>query len=356
MEIIAITTQVLTERAFVVEWPGRPEEHLGQLLASPYFDWMPHSFQRMDYAPEDILLLDTRLGRAEVRHKLSTFDWRSDHLQRVVRLTLLEGYYQELLSNPSLQSACSLGLGLEKPSQVIGRLGRILLRPRPAVSALLREARMDARHVLARSAAEQETDGRRHSRACATLGLQVRLGDTGGGAYGQVGMTIDQLGRFRQAAESISGKLMGAQWNENDFEDKRHAGSQGAGAGRLAAVEERGEGQEMCEGVAWVLAADSLRVVEEVSHWVRRVIWYNSSSPSASGRGPAELHSAYGMGSVDSKTAEAERERDDLAKVMLKTVVDFWLLAQADHVLISVPSTFGFTARSLNLTGIYLCM
>jgi hypothetical protein len=36
---------------------------------------------------------------------------------------------------------------------------------------------------------------------------------------------------------------------------------------------------------------------------------------------------------------------------MLKTVVDFWLVAMSDQVLITVPSTFGFTARSLNLTG-----
>ena len=36
---------------------------------------------------------------------------------------------------------------------------------------------------------------------------------------------------------------------------------------------------------------------------------------------------------------------------MLKSIVDFWLLANADQIIITVPSSFGFAARSLNLTG-----
>lgn len=82
---------VLTERAFIVEWPPPAAEHLGRFFYSPYLDWKGSvSLLASLVGESDTLRLDTRLGRSAVREELASFDWRLDHQQRVVRLTLLE--------------------------------------------------------------------------------------------------------------------------------------------------------------------------------------------------------------------------------------------------------------------------
>ena len=77
--IAAFLYAILTERALVVEWPGPVDEHIGNLLHSPYFDWMPPEWGENSEEAGQTLTLDTRLGREAVRRELSTFDWRTDH-------------------------------------------------------------------------------------------------------------------------------------------------------------------------------------------------------------------------------------------------------------------------------------
>jgi len=256
---------VLTERALIVEWPPPAEDYIGHFLHSPYFDWTPPPRAALEGADETPLILDTRLGRTHVRRELSTFDWRHDHQHRVVRLTLLEGYFDELLSNKSLRHACQAGLGLHDADHVIGRLARILLRPDPSIRRLVQS------HLLGRPPGEHPPNGRA-SRPCATLGIQIRLGATGGGARGQVGLQFSELDRFLAAADAISRSHQpGAAVGRDD------SGHETAHAG--------------CAGVAWVLAADSIDVVRAVqltcSH--RHVVWFNATT--ASGRD--------GMGSIE---------------------------------------------------------
>jgi len=267
---------ILTSRALLIEWPGGEEEQVSRFLYSPYFHWSVPVHQVLGHRPTE-RVQDVRFDREDLVRELSAFDPAFHHHEQVVRLTVFESFAEELLRNPALQ-ARALDFGIYSPDDVIGRLLRILFRPKAA---------------LRRSVAQmgRVAGGRK------TVGLQVRLGSTGGGASGAVGLSLDHLPRFEAAAAEISRKI------------------EAAGG----------------PPVAWLLATDSVHVVHHVKQsWdlaAHPVIWHNQTD------------------SLDTVELSAG------AEVLLKTLIDFWSLAMCDEVVITVPSTFGFVARLINITG-----
>jgi len=196
-------------------------------------------------------------------------------------------------------------LGFTSPDALFSRLAPILFRPTPPLLAALRPfAQPD-------NADEPPP---------VTLAIQVRLGATGGGARGQVGLGLGELPRFRAAADRIS---------------------------------QRVSRSDPYRSVAWVLAADSLKVVETVfrEEWNGgHVRWHNHSSSLAL----ALARSSAAAASSSTPRGELERgsvEDSGEGHVLLGSLIDFFALALSDHALVSVPSTFGFTARLFNLTG-----
>uniref|UniRef100_A0A7S4KXM2 Uncharacterized protein n=1 Tax=Guillardia theta TaxID=55529 RepID=A0A7S4KXM2_GUITH len=183
--ISAFLYAILTERALIIEWPGDEASHLANFLYSPYLRW---NATRSTWSHLDAISLDTRVGSGRsgwlgVRRELRTFHWLNDHKASVVKLTLLEGYFDDLLQNPNLAAACLYGLNLKTSDEVLGRLGRILFHAHNSLDD----------DIMARSVG-----------STFRLGVQIRIGMFEAGAMG-IGMT--ELERFRVKLLKVLAKL-----------------------------------------------------------------------------------------------------------------------------------------------------
>mmetsp|Transcript_30067 Transcript_30067/g.68044 ORF Transcript_30067/g.68044 Transcript_30067/m.68044 type:complete len:384 (-) Transcript_30067:429-1580(-) len=272
--LTAFLYAIVTERALIIDWPGDDASHIRKFLHSPHFRW---NATKSTWSHLDSISLDTRLGPARsgwhsVRRELKTFHWLNDHRASVVKLTLLEGYFEDLLQNPNLAAACFHGLNLKTSDDVVGQLGKILFHPHKSLE-----------NFLAKS-----------FRGTFRLGVQIRIGTFEGG---EMGIGLPELERFRIKLLAVLVKLA------------RHHSS-----------------------LSIVIACDSPEAIAIARSWDLNV----------SDRKIEVSSSTYGIGSIDFAQSQ---------EVMEKSLFDFWSLATCDEVMISVPSTFGLVARSLNLTG-----
>ena len=308
----ALLYGLLTDRALLIQWPGNARAALEHFMtpASDGFDWRANRLQ-IELDQLSWIALDDRVSRKHFRTVLRSRNLVALHPQQVVYLTCNEAFFLDLFYNPWQQLRLQQ-LGISSPDQVFGLLGKIL-----QASRLVEE---QVRGVMAEAG------------SCGVLALQVRMGTSGTSAYSVLEQS--DLGLFWLAAMDLEARMLA--------------------------------GRETGGCVKWLISSDDTSVIHQLQNLIgpSKVLWYPGEVVHTDSRGASRaqllkvVSSAMPFAFPRVQLQFVRRRAACLTLTYLvlciyrheQIFVDHQLISIADEVIITVPSSFGFTARLLNRT------
>ena len=317
----AFLAALITERAFLIAWPGEEAVQLSNYFKSDLVDWRltDERFEQLGIPRNQTIglsdptrpfetLSSSHLGELEIVQP----GWASKDLLQLIngqygdvvllfsekadfRDIFLSGHHDEDLAR----------LGLVHVDQVMGLLAR-LLQPTGALAEAVSgvQASLGPCHVVGIQVRIAE-----EARSLLPLSRGHRFpGLDWSDAKDKVFLTMEDLPRFAAAAQAL--------------ED--------------AALNTPGPDKPTC--VKWLLITDEPEVVR----------WFLAGGAGSNASEKASMRKKIVYCDVG-PIAHMSHVQDSAAH--LKVVADHWLFATADDAVLSAPSSFGLTALAMNLHG-----